>query len=128
MTYIVGRDIDLTWDGTAITGLREKGISLNNEPIDVTNDGSSGWRELLDKSATDSVDISISGVQDDGFPIMADAFSSDKSKAVVVTYDNGDTITGTFRIASYEQTGVYNGETTFSAQLQSTGAVTYTAA
>ena len=45
----VGRKIKFRW-GTPpaeIPGVREKGVTLNGEAVDVTGDDSDGWRELL---------------------------------------------------------------------------------
>ena len=60
-----GRDVTLSWNGTAYVGIRENSISLNGELIDVTDGGSSGRRELLDSTARDEVNISLSGLYDD---------------------------------------------------------------
>lgn len=121
-----GNKITVSFDGTLIAGLREKGISIEGEPIDITDDNSNGWRELLSDPAQRQVTISCSGVHKDE-TILATLFSSDLDKAVVITYtDTSSTITGTFFITGYQKTGTYNDAITYSFELHSSGEVTYT--
>jgi predicted secreted protein len=133
MPAFKGRNIAFTWgdDGaeppvaTPIPGVREKGISLNGEPIDVSSDESNGWRELLDVSGEDQVDVSLSGVTKSP-NLKVDWFAGARTKAVTITYPDGAVISGNFYMANYSDTGPYNDATTFETELQSSGAVTYT--
>lgn len=126
MAAAKGNRITVSWDGTLIAGLREKGISVEGEPIDITDDNSNSWRELLGTPAQRQVTISCSGVAKSE-DILQDVFSSDLDKAVVVTYlDTSTTITGTFFITGYQETGTYNDAVTFSFELHSSGEVTLT--
>jgi predicted secreted protein len=122
----VGRAVTLTWDGTAIDGVREKGISLNGEPIDATSDEDDGWRTLLATPGENQINITISGVTK-GNALRAAWFSGARTEAVVVTYPTGQgSFTGNFFLASYSESEPYNDATTFDAELQSTGEITYT--
>jgi len=48
------------------SGLKAKGLSLANEPIDTTNDDDNGFRTSLDNvSGTRSADIKVSGILKD---------------------------------------------------------------
>jgi predicted secreted protein len=135
MPSFKGRAIAFTWgdDGASpavpfqIPGVREKGISLNGEPVDVSADDSIGWRQLLTVPAENQVDISLSGVTRED-QLKTDWFADNRTKAVTITYPDGGVISGTFFLASYNETGAYNDATTFDAELQSTGAVAYTPA
>lgn len=121
-----GNDITVQFDGTLIAGLREKGISIEGEPIDITDDNSSGWRELLGEPAQRQVTISCSGITKDEV-ILALVMGTDLDKAAIVTFtDTGNTLTGTFFITGYQKTGTYNDAVTYSFELQSSGEVTYT--
>lgn len=122
-----GRDIDFTWNGTAVAGLREKGVSVSGEPIDVTADEDNGWRTLLTVAAQNEVTISLSGVTKDRV-ILADWFAGNRTRTAVITYPDGATVTGSFMLASYTDTGPYNDAITFEAEIQSTGTITYAAA
>lgn len=121
-----GNDITVSFDGTLIAGLREKGISIEGEPIDITDDNSNGWRELLSEPAQRQVTISCSGITKDEV-ILALVMGTDLDKAAIITFtDTGNTLTGTFFITGYQKTGTYNDATTYSFELQSSGEVTYT--
>lgn len=127
MVAFAGRDIVLTWDGAEIPGVREKGFALGGDPINITDDDSNGRRELLaDTPSVDEVNISISGVTKSR-KLMQDWFARTRTKTATVTYPNGDILTGTFMLVSYTDTGPYEDATTFEAELQSSGEVTFTA-
>lgn len=122
MAGFAGREIELTWDSNPIDGVREKGISLNGEPINVTSDEDDGKQTLLDISAEDSVTITISGVTKSS-DLRDDWFSGSRTATATLTYPDGYSITGTFFLSTYEETGTYNDATTFTATLNSSGAV-----
>ena len=124
MPGFIGRKIILTWGGANVGGVREKSAALNGEPINVSDDDSAGWREILDEAGENTVDISISGVTKDNV-LKIDWFGNTRTKPVVITYPDGGVINGDFFLASYTDTGPYNDATTFEAELQSTGAITY---
>lgn len=121
----IGRSVALTWDGAAVAGVREKGIALAGEPIDVTDDDSAGWRTLLTEAGENQVTISISGVTKDAV-LRTAWFAGDRTNVVTLTYPSGGgTLTGTFYLASYSEAEPYNGAATFEAELQSSGVVTF---
>jgi predicted secreted protein len=126
----VGRKIKFKW-GTAaplaeIPGVREKGVTINGEAIDVTSDESNGWRELLADAAQNQVDIALSGITKTHV-LKADWFGGSRTKLAEIEYDDGAKIAGSFFLSNYADTGVYNDAATFEATLLSTGPVTYTA-
>jgi TP901-1 family phage major tail protein len=72
MAAKAGRKVLFYWKETgdteysAATGLRSKSITLNNEPIDTTNDDDNGVRAYLaDVSSLRSADFKVSGVLKD---------------------------------------------------------------
>lgn len=126
MTAFKGRKVTLTWDGEAIAGCREKAIALNGEPVDVSDDSSAGWRTLLAEPGEKAVDLSLSGVTKSAV-LRTAWFAGETQETVVVTYPTGGgSFTGTFHLASYQETGAYNDAVTFDCELQSTGAVVFT--
>lgn len=127
MAGMLGRAIAFTWGGVAITGVREKGVSINGEPVDVTSGEDNGWRTLLTDPGENTVEISISGVTKSK-TLKTDWFAGNRTKAVVITYPVGDAgvISGNFFLASYNETAPYKDATTFEATLQSTGIIAYT--
>ncbi len=120
-----GRDLEMVWNGSAIAGVREKAITINGEPIDVTSDDDNGWRKLLTVPAQNQVDISVSGVTK-SHVLKADWFAGTRTRTVTLTYPDNDTISGEFYLSEYVETGAYNDATTFEATLMSTGVITYT--
>lgn len=122
----IGRALILTWDGSVVPGVREKGVALNGEAIDVTSDENLGWRTLLSEAGQNQVDLSVSGVTKSR--VLRQAwFSGNRTQEVIIEYPDGDTITATFYLATYNETGTYNDATTFEATIQSTGPVVYVA-
>jgi predicted secreted protein len=125
MAAIAGRAIEFEWNNAAVLGVREKGIALNGEPINVTSDEDSGRRKLLEVSAEDMVDITLSGVTKDT-RLKTDWFAGTRTRTVTITWPNGDVLTGTFFLATLSMTGPYNDAETFEATLNSAGDFTFT--
>lgn len=124
MTAHAGRAITLTWNAVEVAGVRQKGIALNGEAIDVTSDEDDGWRTLLTVAGQNEVTISLSGVTKSN-ALITDWFAGTRTRAVVITYPDGGEISGNFFLSAYTDTGPYNDATTFEATLVSTGAVAY---
>lgn len=131
MPAAVGRSIKFFWGDTIplpeIPGVREKGLELNGEPIDVTADDSNGWRELLAVPAENQANISLSGVTKD-HRLKTDWFAGTRTRLATLRYSDGTEISGSFYLATYNETAVYNDAAAFEATLQSTGPVTLTPA
>lgn len=130
MPASVGRNLKVYHDTTVdvlLAGVQEKSISINGEAIDISGDDSSGYRELMAEPGQKSVDVSVSGIsKDDKLRVIA--FANDRTLPLKILYPDGGTITGTFYLATYKETGPYKDAMTFEAEWQSTGAVTFTAA
>jgi TP901-1 family phage major tail protein len=112
---------------TTIGGLRSSSITLNDEAVDITNKDSSGNRTLLADGGIHSISISGSGVFTDAASettlrglINASSFSN----LQFLIPDLG-TYTGAFMCTSLEYAGEYNGEVTYTASFESSGAITY---
>jgi len=129
MAAAVGRALTINWGNTSpateIGGLREKGIEMNGEPIDVTSDDDNGWRALLTVPAENQINISLSGVTKDD-TLRAAFFSGDRTEQCLITFPDGGELLGTFYLASYTDTATYNDANVFEASLQSSGIVAYT--
>ena len=126
MTAGVGRNVILSWGGAGIAGVKEKTLTLNNEPIDITSDDDGGWRNILAIPGQKQVEIKVSGVTKDR-GLMANWFSSALTQAVVLTYENGATIAGNFFLSEYSDKGNFKDAVAFDATLMSTGVIVYTA-
>jgi TP901-1 family phage major tail protein len=117
-----------TW--TTFAGINSSSVTLNHEPIDVTNIASGGWKVMLDGIGMRSVSIKGSG-----FAFMGAEWDTVQTNFLAGTLTNfrilaGDdaepeaTITGLFRIASLELGGAMNEAVSMSLTLESSGAVT----
>lgn len=123
---IIGRDITFTLGGSALVGVNSKGFTFNNEPLDTTDDNSSGWQERLATPGLKSVEFTFSGIVKNLELIAAYAGTS-QIFPVVATYPDGSTWTGDFFMDSVSATGESNGLTTFDASFSSSGAQTFVA-
>ncbi|MFP4539286.1 MAG: phage tail tube protein, partial [Dichotomicrobium sp.] len=126
-----GRAIKLYWGDDSpqplVAGVREHGIAFAGEAVDVTDKDDDGWRTLLSKAQTRSVDISISGVADDD-TLRADTYEDNRLQAFTLEFHDGAQISGNAYLSGYTETGPHDGEITFEATLMTSGAVTYTPA
>lgn len=121
----LGREVEFEWNSAIIAGVREKGIALNGEAINVSSDEDNGWRTVLAEAGENQVDVSLSGVTKD-VRLKTDWFAGTRTRTATITWPNGDVLSGTFFLAALNLTGPYNDAETFEATLQSTGAVTFT--
>lgn len=135
MTAQLGRNILLKLDVTgsasfqAIGGLRSRSIKLNAEQVDITNsDSTNQWRELLAGAGVKSAEVSGSGVFLDGTydTNVVSLMMTDTHRDWQVIIPGLGTFQGKFKIATYENTGDYNGEVTFALTLASAGEITFT--
>jgi predicted secreted protein len=133
MATNVGRTITVYWGDDSpqlpVAGIREKGITLSGEAVDVTNDDSNGWRELLDAPQMNTVELSVSGVMLND-TLRADWFAGasatgSRMQAATFEYPDGATISGNFYLQEFAETGNHDGEITFEATFASSGVVTY---
>lgn len=115
---------------TTVGGLRSTSISLNDEAVDVTTIDSSNQRELLANGGIQTISISGSGVFTDAASesTLRTAFGASSFSNYQVIVPDFGTYEGAFMIASLEYAGEYNGEVTYSVTLESSGAISFTAA
>jgi len=123
---------------TTIAGLRSTSMTINGEMVDITtkdsdalvSGGSTKARDLLAGGGVSNMAISASGVFTDS--ALENDIRLRAQKGTIDTYKlvfgDGDNISGSFQITSYERAGEYNGEETYSLTLESSGQVTHTSA
>jgi TP901-1 family phage major tail protein len=125
-------------DGTGtknnLCGLNSKSLTINNSSIDVTTpDCTTPEGALYTETLAGLKNVSVSG---DGFfedstaeaRMNTVAMAADNSTAFEVVVPDFGTYAGTFRITSVEFGGETEGGVTYSLSLESSGAVTFTAA
>lgn len=121
---------DVSGSQTTIGGLRSSSITLSDEPVDVTTKDSSGNRTLLPQGGTQTVTISGSGIFTDATSetTIRGYWGTGTLKTYSFIVPDLGTYSGTFQITSLEYAGEFNGEVTYSITLESSGAVTFSAA
>jgi Predicted secreted protein len=131
----LGRTLFIKKNNVILAGVRAKSFSFAGEPIDVTTDDDNGFRTLMDESGQEALDLSVEGLVKDSVLRNAALTGSAGLMLTDITIEfpktgtqvtSGDTISGNFFLASYEESAPYNEGITFSASLQSSGAWTYT--
>ena len=109
-----------------------KYTQYQGEPIDITDDQSSGWRTLDSDVGRRSVDISIEGFVTEADSTLRDALLAASPSLlltdITVTFPNGDSLAGDFFLSSLEESGPENEANGFSAELQSSGTMNFTPA
>ena len=123
---MLGRDMLLTVASQPIAGVTSKGVSINNEPVDVSTDDSAGFRELLAQAGMSTVDISLSGVTKNMELERSCITNTSKIYALVITYTDGSTLTLDGFLNTYTTTGETATAQTFDASFQSSGEFTFT--
>lgn len=126
-----GRSLTIDWDSTTLVGVRTRGMTNNNEMVDVTTDDDSGWRTLLATPGVKSVEVSVGGVSSDEVLLAEFYNASTTGETLQIDLPSSlatpGNVSGTFHLASFEMNGEHDGAVEFSATFQSSGAVTYTA-
>ncbi|MEL6413733.1 MAG: phage major tail protein, TP901-1 family [Pseudomonadota bacterium] len=108
-----------------VAGLRTTQMTINGDSVVVTHKESGGWRELLSGAGTRSVSVSASGIF-----LGSAAESAVRAHALAGTLDDyelsfedGERLRGRFLVQRLDYSGDFNGERTYTLQLESSGAV-----
>ena len=121
-----GRKVTLTIGGVGSIPIMSKGLSVNNEMIDVTSDTSGGWATALAEPGQKSIELSFSGVVENLDLMYSVVSNVSQIYACTLTYPDGSVVSGDFSFGSFSDTGEYNEKYTFEASLASSGEVTFT--
>lgn len=113
-----------------VAGLRTKSIRFNSQTVDVTDQASNGWTELLPEAGIRSVSVTGSGVFRDASSdarLRAAFFAQDTIQAQMILPDFG-TITSPVLVTALTYGGTFKGEATFDLTLTSAGEPSFVAA
>lgn len=113
---------------TAVGGIQSKSLSINNNPVDVSDD-SAGYQKMLADGGIQSIEISGNGIIKNNAQMKALIAAADArtEKNWQIVSGLGDTYEGPFVISSFQRTGNHDGAETFSITLTSAGEIDYTA-
>lgn len=118
---ISGRSVRISRNGNNIVGARADSVTINNEPLDITDKDDSGWRTMLADTGLRSVSCEIEGVLKDAV-LMADSVGTASTallKECVVTISGIGTLTGDFMLQGLQIGAEQADVTTFTATLES---------
>lgn len=124
----VGSGAPVTY--TTVAGLRLTRLTLNADPVDVTNmDSVNEWRELLGGAGVKSAAVSGQGVFKDAASdaTLRTIFFAQETREFQIVIPDFGTLTGLFAVPQLEYGGEYKGEVTFGLTLASAGDVVFAA-
>jgi TP901-1 family phage major tail protein len=132
MAKLAGRNVAIysgdVATGTRIAGMRSETISINNEPIDISDKGSAGWRELMADAAMRSVDMSGEGLFDGQSQLQAAVGDPAGLRGTYTLLVAGvGSFAGLFHLSSVELGAPHEEAATFTLSLASAGVIAFTA-
>ena len=108
-----------------VAGLKTTQLSINGDPVVITNKGSGGWRELLSGAGVRSVSVAASGI----FTASAAEVQvrglalSGGLEDYELSFESGERMRGRFLVTRLEYAGDFNGERNYTIALESSGEV-----
>lgn len=130
MAKTAGRLFYIKKNGTTIAGMRNVTVSGGGSPIDVTDQGDSGYNTFLANVATGmALEVSGSGIEEDGILRAAwyGGVSTRFMTDITVEFPNGDELSGDVVMTAYSETGAYEDAQSFDVTLTTDGAWAFTA-
>ena len=108
-----------------VAGLKTTQLTINGDPVAITNKDSGGWRELLSGAGVRSVSVAASGIftgsaaetQVKGLALNG------QLAAFELSFEGGERMQGSFLVSRLEYAGDFNGERNYSLALESSGEV-----
>ena len=108
-----------------IAGLRTTQMSINGDTVVVTHKESGGWRDLLSGAGTRSVSVGAAGIF-----LGSTAENAVRTRALdgtlddyELSFEDGAKLRGRFLVQRLDYAGDFNGERSYTLQLESSGPV-----
>ena len=108
-----------------VAGLRTTQMTINGDSVVVTHKDSGGWREILSGAGVRSVSVSASGIfLGSGAEATVRANALDGTlDDYELSFEDGERMRGQFLVQRLDYAGDFNGERTYTLQLESSGEV-----
>ncbi|MEO0061497.1 MAG: hypothetical protein RLZZ08_57 [Pseudomonadota bacterium] len=108
-----------------VAGLRTTQMSINGDPVVVTSKDSGGWRDLLPGAGTRSVSVSAAGIflGSQAETLVRTHVLSGQIANYELSFDGGEKMRGNFLVQRLDYAGDFNGERSYTLQLESSGPV-----
>ena len=122
---VSGRKLRISRGGTTIVGARTDSVTINNEPIDITDKDDAGWRTMISDVGLRTVSCEVEGLIKDASLIgVSVGTSSALLSACTATIEGIGTFSGNFYLQSLALGAEQADAITFTATLESAGTVT----
>lgn len=110
---------------TTMAGMRTTQLSINGDPVVITNKGSGGWRELLSGAGVRSVSVSGAGIFTGSAAEMRirDNALTGQIDEYELSFESGERMQGRFLVTRLDYAGDYNGERNYTLAMESSGPV-----
>lgn len=108
-----------------VAGLRTTQMTVTGETVVITSKQSGGWRELLSGAGVRSISVSAAGIflgSDAEARVRANAMAGTLD-AYELSFEDGEKLRGQFLIQRLDYAGDFNGERSYTMQLESSGVV-----
>jgi predicted secreted protein len=121
-------------DGTSPTtfvtvgGVRATSMTLNNNPVDITNVASNGYRELLPDGGVQSFSMALEGIMDSQTQGAVLLFTAARNRTLIecqIVSGHGDEFRGNMAVNQFQRNGAFDNAEVFSCQLESSGQLLY---
>jgi len=108
-----------------VAGLRTTQMSINGDPVNITNKGSGGWRDLLSGAGVRSVSVSAAGIFTGSAAeiLLRDMALNGIIAGYELSFESGERMQGDFLVTRLDYAGDFNGERSYTISLESSGAV-----
>jgi TP901-1 family phage major tail protein len=110
---------------STVAGLKTTQLSINGDPVAITNKDSGGWRELLTGAGVRSVSVAASGIFTGSAAegrVRGLALGGGL-EAYELSFESGERLRGDFLVTRLEYAGDFNGERNYTLALESSGEV-----
>jgi TP901-1 family phage major tail protein len=108
-----------------VAGLKTTQLTVNGDPVAITNKDSGGWRELLSGAGVRSVSVAAGGIfTGSAAEVQVRSLALGGQIAPFeLSFESGERMQGSFLVSRLEYAGDFNGERNYSLALESSGAV-----
>ena len=108
-----------------VAGLKTTQLSVNGDPVVITNKDSGGWRELLSGAGVRSVSVAASGIftGSSAEVQVRNLALSGNVGSCELSFESGERMRGDFLVSRLEYAGDFNGERNYTIALESSGEV-----
>lgn len=113
-----------------VGGQRATDVSFNGNPVDISNKGSGGWRELMPDGGLRDMAVTASGIFDKSSVAYAAIETAARNQTLLecqMIDARGDAWSGWWAVNTFKRSGSHTDSEMFDIALASSGPITFTA-